>query len=89
MNRKVCEKRRPCPNLRQLSAFDLGRAVTHSVEALRYKSEGRGFDSRWGRWIFHCLNPFDRCVALQSNQPLREMSTGNIFWGVKETDVQA
>jgi hypothetical protein len=22
------------------------------VEALRYKPEGRGFDSRWGHWIF-------------------------------------
>jgi len=22
------------------------------VEALRYKPEGRGFDSRWCRWIF-------------------------------------
>jgi len=25
----------------------LGRAVTQSVEASRYKPEGRGFDSRW------------------------------------------
>ena len=24
----------------------------HLVEALRYKSEGRGFDSRWCHWIF-------------------------------------
>jgi hypothetical protein len=22
------------------------------VEALRYKPEGRGFDSRWGHWDF-------------------------------------
>jgi hypothetical protein len=22
------------------------------VEALRYKSEGRGFETRWGEWIF-------------------------------------
>jgi hypothetical protein len=22
------------------------------VEALHYKSEGRGFDSRWSHWIF-------------------------------------
>jgi hypothetical protein len=28
----------------------LGDAV---VEALRYKSEGRGFDSRWYYWIFY------------------------------------
>jgi hypothetical protein len=24
----------------------------HAVEALCYKPEGRGFDSRWGNWIF-------------------------------------
>ena len=27
-------------------------AVAHLVEALRYKSEGRGFDSRCCHWIF-------------------------------------
>jgi hypothetical protein len=26
---------------------DLGHAVAQLVEALRYKLEGRGFDSRW------------------------------------------
>ena len=29
-----------------------GPAVAQSVEALRYKSEGRGFDSRWRHWNF-------------------------------------
>jgi hypothetical protein len=29
------------------------RAVAQLVEALRYKTEGRGFDSRWYQWIFH------------------------------------
>ena len=27
-------------------------AVAHLVEALRYKLEGRAFDSRWGHWDF-------------------------------------
>jgi len=27
-------------------------AVAQLVEALRYKPEGRGFDSRWCHWIF-------------------------------------
>ena len=27
-----------------------GYAVAQSVEALRYKQEGRGFDSRWCHW---------------------------------------
>jgi len=26
--------------------------VAQLVEALRYKPEGRGFDSRWRHWIF-------------------------------------
>jgi hypothetical protein len=26
--------------------------VAQFVEALRYKSEGRGFDSRWCHWTF-------------------------------------
>jgi hypothetical protein len=30
-----------------------GHAVAQLVEALRYKSEGRGFDSRWCIWNFH------------------------------------
>jgi hypothetical protein len=29
-----------------------GHAVAELVEALCYKSEGRGFDCRWGHWIF-------------------------------------
>jgi hypothetical protein len=32
--------------------------------------------------IFHSRNPFSRSVALGSTQPLREMSTRNISWGV-------
>jgi hypothetical protein len=54
------------------------------VEALRYKPEGRGFDSRW----CHCKFFIDiilpgRTMALGSTQPLTEMSTRNISWGVK------
>ena len=30
----------------------VGTAVAQLVEALRYKSEGRGFDSRWCHWNF-------------------------------------
>jgi hypothetical protein len=30
----------------------LGHAVAQLVEALRYKAEGRGFDSRWCHWNF-------------------------------------
>ena len=30
----------------------LGYVVAQLVEALRYKPEGRGLDSRWCEWIF-------------------------------------
>ena len=32
--------------------YYLSYAVAQLVEALRYKSEGRGFDSRWCNWNF-------------------------------------
>ena len=48
------------------------------VKALRYKPAGRGFDSRWCHW-----NPPGRIMALRSTQPLTEMSTRCISWGVK------
>jgi hypothetical protein len=53
----------------------LGHAVAQLVEALRYKSEGRGFDSR--------RNPSGRIMALGLTQPVTEMSTNNISWGIK------
>jgi hypothetical protein len=58
----------------------MGAAVAQLVEALRYKPAGRGLDSRWCQWIFH--NPVGRTMALGSTQPLTEMSTRNISWGV-------
>jgi hypothetical protein len=35
-----------------LLSFSLGYAVAQLVEALRYKPEGREFDSRWFHWNF-------------------------------------
>jgi hypothetical protein len=32
--------------------FVEGHVVAQLVEALRYKPEGRGFDSRWFQWNF-------------------------------------
>jgi hypothetical protein len=34
------------------SVFDVGYMVAQLVEALRYKPEGYGFDSRWCHWNF-------------------------------------
>jgi len=36
----------------------LGHAVAQLVEALCYKPEGRGFDSRWCHWIFSLTQSF-------------------------------
>jgi hypothetical protein len=35
-----------------------GHAVAQLVEALRYKPEGRGFDSRWCHWNFSLTQSF-------------------------------
>ena len=51
--------------------------------ALHYKSEGRRFDSQWCHQNSHGHNPSSCTVILVSNQPLTEMSTRNISWGVK------
>ena len=36
-------------------SFIGGYAVAQLFEALRYKPEGRGLDSRWGRWDYLLL----------------------------------
>ena len=46
-----------------------------------YKSEDRGFDSRWCHWIFTLASPSGCTMALGLTQPLTEMSTRNISWG--------
>jgi hypothetical protein len=40
-----------CPELSSVSLYDT-LLVAQLVEALRYKPEGRGFDSRWCLWNF-------------------------------------
>jgi len=65
----------------------LGHAVAQLVEALRYKPEGRGFDSRWCLWNFVLHNPSGRTVALELTQPLTEMNTRNISLGVNAAGV--
>ena len=47
------------------------------VEELRYKPEGRGFDSKWGHWDTS-LNSSGRTMALGSTQPLTEISSRGI-----------
>jgi hypothetical protein len=51
-----------------------GHSVAQLVEELRYKLQGRRFDSRWCHWNF------SGTMALGLTQPLTEMSTRNISW---------
>jgi hypothetical protein len=59
-----------------LNILIVGYAVAQLVEALCYKSEGRGFDSRCCHWH----NPSSRKLHLRFTQPLTEISTRNISW---------
>ena len=73
-----------CPNKVSLeSSLLLGRAVVQLVEVLRYKPEGRGFNSQGCHWNFSLNIPTGPTMALGLNQPLTQMSTRNIFWVVK------
>jgi hypothetical protein len=58
-----------------------GHAVAKLVEELR-TPEGPGFGSRWCHGIFHD-NSSGCTMALGWTQPLTEMTTRNIYWGVK------
>jgi hypothetical protein len=67
----------------------MGHAVAKLIEALCYKPEGRWFESRM-RWIFFNLpNPSSRIMALESTQPLTEMSTRNFPGGKKRPERKA
>jgi hypothetical protein len=64
-----------------------GYALSQLVGALRYKPEGRGFSSWWCIGIFHWHNPFGRSMILGSHQPITEIGTRNISWGIKAAGV--
>jgi hypothetical protein len=71
------ESRRNMENIIYRCHFVGGGGVTlaQSVEALRYKSKGRGLNSRlYHRNFFVGNNPSGQIMALRSTQPLNEMS---------------
>jgi hypothetical protein len=55
----------------------MGHVVAQLVEALRYKPEGRGFDSGW----CHCHNPSSRTMTIGLTKTLTDMSIRNISGG--------
>ena len=57
--------------------------VAQLLEEPRYKPKSRGFDSRWCHCNFSLTQSFGRTMALGLTQSLTEMSTRNIFCGVK------
>jgi len=61
--------------------FTLQRLISEAqlVEALRYRTEGRGFDSRWSHLNYSLTWSFGRAMTLASAQLLTEMSTWGIF----------
>jgi hypothetical protein len=63
--------------------LDLKYEVAQSVEALRYKTEGRGIASRRSHWNFSLTKAIRSQYNLRSIQSLIEMSTRNISWGDK------
>ena len=53
------------------------------VEALRYNPDGQGSISGGVSGIFHGHNPSGCTMDLGSTQPVTEMGTRNILWGIK------
>jgi hypothetical protein len=62
-----------------------GQAVSQLVESLRYSRKVAGSIPVCVIRIFHSHNPSGRTMTLGMTQPLTEMSTRNISWGVKAT----
>jgi hypothetical protein len=61
-----------------------GHAVALLVEALRYNSEGRGFDSLWCHCNFHWYNPSGRTVAPGVDSVSNRNEYQEYFFGGKD-----
>ena len=60
-----------------------GHAVAQLVEALRYKLEGRGFDSRWCHWNFSLICSFRPRYVPGVDSPSNRNEYQEYFLGVK------
>ena len=61
-----------------------GHAVAQWVEALRYKPEGRGFDSRWCDWNFSLTQSFQPHYGPGADSASNRNEYQEYFLGVKE-----
>ena len=68
------------PDLRTLMSGEGGHTVATSWKVVGSIPDGV-------IEIFDWHNPFGRTMALGLTQPPTEMSTRNIYWGVKSADV--
>ena len=50
----------------------------YAIEALRNKPEGRGFDYRWGQWIFDLIYCLFCCPGFDSASNISEYQE-NLF----------
>jgi len=62
-----------------------GHAVAQLVEALRYKSEGRGFDSRWCHWYFLLTYSFQPYYGPGVDSASKRNEYQEYFLGGKES----
>jgi len=60
-----------------------GQAVAQLVEALCYKSEGRGFDSRWRIWKFSLTYSFRQHYGPGVDSASNRNEYQEYFLGVK------
>jgi hypothetical protein len=58
-------------------------AVAQLVKTMRYKPEGRRYDSRWCYWNSYWLNPSGRSMVAGSTQLLAEISIRNVSSRIK------
>jgi len=66
-----------------VASLSQGRTAAAQCGLFTYKSVPVIFEPPCIIGIFYWHNPSGRTMALESTQPLTEMSTRNISWGVK------
>jgi len=62
---------------------EMGHAVAQLVEALSYKPDGRGFNSRWCHWNFSVTHFFLPHYGLEVDSAPNRNKNQEYFLGVK------